>query len=83
MVRSYIPFEDVTKATGIVNAYHDHWWIVDPNQGLLMIKLGRDSVTQCNRDEKVAEYLRNRLYPDLEIRQFPLVLVTVDPRDYQ
>lgn len=45
------------------------WWICNPEQeAVLFVKMRYGSLMpQCNRDERVSEKLRSRLYPDLKL----------------
>jgi hypothetical protein len=85
----YLPFDEVTKSSGIVQAYHDYWWIVDREKGLVFYsgsrhKLLKDSSPQCNRDQSTAHYLLGKLYLNTEfiVQQIPLVLCPINLNDY-
>jgi len=84
----YMPFDDVLKANGTVIVYRDDWWTVHPEKGLVFWcsnKRRRDLTNaspQCNPIEATARHLQQRLWPDHETRQIPLVLVPINVRDY-
>jgi hypothetical protein len=81
---SYIPFDDVTKARGLVEAWRDAWWSVHPERGLIMWRPNRRSAgfPQCNQNEIIARKIGDKMYPWAEIRQIPLVLIPRGPDEY-
>lgn len=67
-----------TRITRIMNS----WWVVHPEKGLALAKAyGGNSAKyctpQCNANEAVAERLRAKIYPNLELRYHPLVVLRV------
>lgn len=67
-----------TRITRIENS----WWVVHPEKGLALAKAyGGHSAKYChpqsNTSEAVAEMLRAKIYPNLELRFHPLVLLRV------
>lgn len=86
---AFLPLDDVTKATGLVQAFHNAWWSVCPERGLIFYQdnprrkgslVGASA--QCNQSEGTSRTLSHRLYPWAEVRQIPLVLQPVKIKDY-
>ena len=66
-----IPVEEaITPRNGMV-VMCDRWWIV--LDGCLLFFKG--FAPQCNAVEKIAKSIRDRLYPDADVRFLPLVFV--------
>jgi hypothetical protein len=84
----YLPETDVLKARGTVMAYHDYWWMTHPEKGLVFYKHNtrdhslRGAHIQANNNKEIAEGLGKRMYPWSVVKQFPLVLVPINPNDY-
>jgi len=66
---SFIPV-DAESPEGEVIHRKNRWWIVHPEKGLL---IWRGFSAQCNSDKRIAESLRDRLYPWAEVRFIPSV----------
>jgi hypothetical protein len=61
---------DVDKPKdGVFMIHIDHWWIVKDNQ----IMLYRDYAPQCNTNKEIATKIRDKIYPDCEVRQLPVI----------
>ena len=81
----FVPFSEASKPPGgMIMHYQDRYWVCCPERGVLFYKTSKrdDGRPQCNPNEEVAIYIRNRLYPDLEVRHIPSVFRRVDLRDY-
>ncbi len=76
---SYIPLDRVTATQGLVQALHDRWWSVHPERGVVIY---RRFSPQCNMNEAISRKLTEKMYPWADVRQIPLVLVPINPRDY-
>lgn len=83
----FIAIENATKAQGLVDAYHNNWWGVCPERGLIFYdstrkgRIGRAS-PQCNQSESTARLLLGKSMPWAEVRQIPLVLKPVDYTEF-
>jgi hypothetical protein len=60
-----------TPRDGVFRVIVDAWWIVKDEK----IMMYRGFSPQCNRDRKLAESVRKKLYPECELRQLPAVYV--------
>jgi hypothetical protein len=83
----FMPEADVLKAKGFVMAYHDYWFSCHPEKGLIFYSTAKrpelkSATPQANSTEHISKDLTARLYPWALIKQFPLVLVPVDPKNY-
>lgn len=84
----FLPEADVLKAGGIVMAYHDRWWSVCPERGLIFYSqhVRRGGIVgaspQCNSSNQIAHDLNARMYSWAEVKYVKLVLQPVDPKDY-
>lgn len=77
---SYIPLHEIGEPNpGISLNLVDRWWVVDPKRGALIY--GKTS-PQCNIHKSLAESIRDRLYPGLEVRLIHFVSLPCDPHDY-
>jgi hypothetical protein len=84
----YMPFDEVLSANGTVCPYRNAWWTCHPEKGLAFWcgnKRRRSlehASPQCNHIEATARYLQQKLWPDHEVRQIPLVLVPLHMGNY-
>jgi hypothetical protein len=84
----YMPEADVLKANGPVFAYHDYWWSVHPEKGLIFYTTNTKrpdiarSHPQCNSNGALTSDLLKRLYPWAVAKHYPLVLVPIKAGDY-
>lgn len=77
---TFVPLDKATTpTTGMFQVYVDWWWCVTPEEQLMFY---HEDAPQCNRQEKLARRLHDRLYPGYEVRQIPVVYVPINPRDY-
>ena len=62
----------------------DSWWVVTPDDEILFFKGrdGRANSPQCNENPKIANAIRDKLYPGFEVRQIAMVSYRVSPHDY-
>lgn len=67
------PLKDVTTpGNGTYRIYKDYWWIVTPDNEIMQYG-GRSF--QCNANRKVSEAIRDKIYPQCEVRKIPLVFI--------
>jgi hypothetical protein len=77
----YVPLE-VAASPADGRAMTDSWWSVHPEKGLAFYYTPADAramdgepAPQCNRDERVARKITDRLYPEHEVRHVPVVFL--------
>ncbi len=72
-----VPIKDLTfPKNGCYDIRLDWWWIVK-NESLLFYCQTSMSFgsPQCNADRRLAESVRDRIYPEAEVRQIPAVYI--------
>ncbi len=80
----YLPKEDALKPRE-GHCYVDRWWTVHPEKGLAFYypvrykAVNRYSSPQCNTEERIAEHIRKKLYPDHELEFISAVFVGYIP----
>jgi len=68
---TFMPEDKVTATKGHCFAYHNYWWCICPERGLMFF----NKHPQANMNQQIGVDLMMRLYPWAELKQFPLVLV--------
>lgn len=65
----HVTIEKATMVFDGATALCNRWWIVD--DGCILFYRGR--APQCNSQKEIAEAIRDRLYPNAEVRFLPVV----------
>ena len=75
-----VPIAKLTSGAGkdLVQVFNNYWWITDHNDNALFF---RSRNPQCNANQKVAESIRDRLYPGYEVRLLPIALIPIKVTD--
>lgn len=63
----------------IVQVYQDYWWIVN-GEGNVLFNKSRSPL--CNSNSKIVESIRDKMFPDCEVKQIPVAFLEIDPADY-
>lgn len=58
----------------LVEIYRNQYWIVDKEENVLFAR-GRHP--QCNSDERISKMVRDKLYPEYEIRLIEVAYVEI------
>jgi hypothetical protein len=81
MIRSretkYLSVEDAEKPTQGAEVWLDHWWIVDPEKGLIFY---HGYAPQCNSDKRITDAIEAKGQFHGEVKQIPIVYI---PRHLQ
>lgn len=76
----FVSVEDISKPrSGYVRAHVNEWWVVTPDNEVMLYE-GRSP--QCNSNQKIAEMIRNKMYPDCSVVQIEQAFVPFDPNDF-
>jgi len=55
------------------NCTANMWWVCCPQRGLAFFNTGRYLAPQCNANQHIAEAVRDKLWPGLEVHFIPAV----------
>ena len=64
-----IPIEEAIIPKNNYTVYVDKYWVIDDN----CILFWGDFAPQCNSDKELCAIVRDKIYPDCEIRQLKVV----------
>jgi hypothetical protein len=59
-----------TPKNGLFDIHIDHYWIVTKDDEVLIY---RDFSPQCNMSETLTTKLRDKIYPDCDVKQIPVI----------
>lgn len=84
----YVPLaEACAPPKGFIEHFKDKWWIVHPERGVVMWRVGNKArnmtAPQFNSSEEIARLVQQKMYPWAEVRQIPSVFKKVDPKDWR
>ena len=68
----FLSLEEAATPSNYAQVIMDHWWIVDPEKGLMFF--GRGYAPQCNSNQKIAESIA-KIHPTCEVKHLELVYV--------
>lgn len=74
-----VPLEKLKTPRGGAICYTDTWWIVTPDNCVLFF---RGFSPQCNSNEAVAKYLRERLHPTCTVEKIEVAYLDHNCHDY-
>lgn len=77
----------VEPIDGLNFCYKDRFWIVTPEEEILFYNPRKRkysySMPQCNAAEAIAIRIRDKMFPDFEVRHIPLIFVPDSARNYR
>ncbi len=75
-----IKIEEVDKPkSGMFMIYIDAYWVVTPDNEILLYK---GTSPQCNQNPRLVERFQRGLYPECGVRQLPIIYLPIDPKDF-
>jgi hypothetical protein len=79
----FVPLATLTTPpSGLIEHLPDRWWLIHPVHGAVFWHERHVSAAQCNRDERIAVSIRDRMYPWAQVGFIKSAFRRIDPHDY-
>lgn len=84
----YLSLDQADAASGICNVMRDYWWVVHPERGLAFWQRDtkqsglRGASPWGNKNKAITEKIRDMHFPWASVQEVPLVLVSINPKDF-
>lgn len=79
MQLEYLDLEDACiPKDGFYRVMCDYWWIVTQDNQIMYCS----SSAQANTNKSIAEYIKNKMYPNSRLEQLPTVYIPISIQEY-